>query len=72
MCGRDWSSDVCSSDLMWMYYVINVLSPIRRGELNPGVLLMCGGLTGIANWVVAIVPDTLKSRLQTGSCCYHS
>jgi len=36
-----------------------------RNELNPAVLLTCGGLTGIANWCVAIVPDTLKSRYQT-------
>lgn len=32
---------------------------------------MCGGLTGIANWAVAIAPDTLKSRLQTGESCKY-
>ncbi|KAF6032358.1 SLC25A20 [Bugula neritina] len=36
-----------------------------RKDLNPGIVLTCGGLTGICNWVVAIVPDTLKSRYQT-------
>ena len=28
--------------------------------------LLAGGLAGIANWIVAIPPDVLKSRFQTG------
>jgi len=28
--------------------------------------LFAGGMAGIANWVVAIPPDVLKSRFQTG------
>ena len=28
-------------------------------------MLLAGGSAGVANWVVAIAPDTLKSRLQT-------
>lgn len=29
-------------------------------------ILFAGGLAGIFNWVVAIPPDVLKSRFQTG------
>lgn len=28
--------------------------------------IMAGGMAGIANWVVGMPPDVLKSRLQTG------
>jgi solute carrier family 25 carnitine/acylcarnitine transporter 20/29 len=28
--------------------------------------LFAGGMAGIANWAVAIPPDVLKSRFQTG------
>jgi solute carrier family 25 carnitine/acylcarnitine transporter 20/29 len=28
--------------------------------------LFAGGMAGIANWIVAIPPDVLKSRFQTG------
>lgn len=34
-------------------------------KLNAGAVLVAGGCAGIANWTVAIPPDTLKSRLQT-------
>lgn len=29
------------------------------------VILFCGGMAGIMNWIVAVPPDTLKSRFQT-------
>lgn len=46
------------------------LAPNRIDEksLNPFRTLLAGGLAGIANWIIAIPPDVLKSRLQTGSC----
>lgn len=28
-------------------------------------MLIAGGSAGVTNWIVAITPDTLKSRLQT-------
>lgn len=28
--------------------------------------LVAGGMAGVFNWMVAIPPDVLKSRLQTG------
>jgi len=36
-----------------------------RSEVSPFVALFCGGMAGIANWLVALPPDILKSRLQT-------
>lgn len=40
-------------------------STCRRDEMSPGRILLAGGSAGVMNWVVAIAPDTLKSRLQT-------
>lgn len=34
-------------------------------QLNPFAVFMAGGMAGIANWIVAVPPDTIKSRLQT-------
>ena len=39
---------------------------LSRQDLSPGRVLLAGGSAGMANWAVAIAPDTLKSRLQTG------
>ena len=35
-------------------------------QLSPLRTVVAGGLAGMLNWVVAIAPDVLKSRLQTG------
>ncbi len=37
-----------------------------RTQLGIGRTLFAGGMAGIFNWMVAIPPDVLKSRLQTG------
>lgn len=42
-----------------------LFSFFSRGELSPGRILLAGGCAGIVNWIAAIAPDTLKSRLQT-------
>lgn len=36
-----------------------------REQLSPGRTIIAGGTCGVANWIVSIAPDTLKSRLQT-------
>jgi len=36
-----------------------------RADLSPLRILLAGGSAGILNWIVAIGPDTLKSRFQT-------
>ena len=38
----------------------------KEGELSPLRTLVAGGFAGMFNWAVAIGPDVLKSRLQTG------
>ncbi|CAK9305048.1 unnamed protein product [Gordionus sp. m RMFG-2023] len=35
------------------------------GNISPFRVILAGGLAGIANWIIAIPPDVLKSRLQT-------
>lgn len=37
----------------------------QRSDLSAGRTLIAGGTAGIFNWIVAIPPDVLKSRLQT-------
>ena len=37
----------------------------KRDTLSPFKVFVAGGCAGILNWIVAIAPDTLKSRLQT-------
>lgn len=36
-------------------------------DLPVGAVLLSGGLAGMANWIVAIPADVIKSRLQAGS-----
>ena len=33
--------------------------------MSTGAVLLAGGMAGMANWAVAIPPDTLKTRFQT-------
>jgi len=44
---------------------------IRRKDLSAWRTLFAGGSAGIVNWLVAIPPDVLKSRLQTGTVLMH-
>ena len=37
-----------------------------RNQLSVSKTLFAGGMAGIFNWMVALPPDVLKSRLQTG------
>ncbi|VDP23326.1 unnamed protein product [Schistosoma margrebowiei] len=39
----------------------------KNNELSVGKTLFAGGMAGIFNWLVAIPPDVLKSRLQSAS-----
>eukprot|EP00731_Ephydatia_muelleri_P024977 Em0017g60a len=38
---------------------------MSRKDLNPVYVMAAGGLAGVVNWCYGIVPDTLKSRIQT-------
>ncbi|XP_077985815.1 mitochondrial carnitine/acylcarnitine carrier protein-like [Glandiceps talaboti] len=61
--------DVPSTGLYFMVYewLKKSLAPAGKGpnELSVGSTLVAGGMAGVFNWLVAIPPDTLKSRLQT-------
>lgn len=48
-------------------YLQQALTPEgkSRKDLSPGRTLFAGGMAGVFNWMVAIPPDVLKSRLQT-------
>jgi Mitochondrial carrier protein len=39
-------------------------------HISPLQTMLAGGLAGIANWIIAIPPDVLKSRLQAGTIFY--
>ena len=60
--------DVPGSGMYFMSYEFlqNVLTPEgkSRSDISPLRTLFAGGMAGILNWVVAIPPDVLKSRLQ--------
>lgn len=53
---------------VWYTLVFNICSLCfnRHGDLSVWQTLVAGGMAGICNWIVAIPPDVLKSRLQTG------
>jgi len=61
--------DVPASGMYFMGYeiILRQLSPDAesRSQLNPLKTIAAGGTAGMLNWVVAIAPDTLKSRYQT-------
>ena len=37
-----------------------------RSEISIGRTIFAGGMAGIFNWMVALPPDVVKSRLQSG------
>lgn len=61
--------DLPASGMYFMTYewLQTVLTPVggSRSDLSVGKTLFAGGMAGIFNWLVAIPPDVLKSRLQT-------
>lgn len=61
--------DVPASGAYFMGYemLLRQLTPEgeSRAHLSPLRILLAGGSAGILNWIVAIAPDTLKSRFQT-------
>ncbi|XP_014678379.1 PREDICTED: mitochondrial carnitine/acylcarnitine carrier protein-like isoform X2 [Priapulus caudatus] len=48
----------------WFQHTLTPDGQSRAG-LSPLRILFAGGMAGVFNWVVAIAPDVLKSRLQT-------
>uniref|UniRef100_A0A0X3NXT0 Mitochondrial carnitine/acylcarnitine carrier protein n=1 Tax=Schistocephalus solidus TaxID=70667 RepID=A0A0X3NXT0_SCHSO len=61
--------DVPASGMYFLSYewIKELLMPVGAAKSDLGVpqTLFAGGMAGIFNWLVAIPPDVLKSRLQT-------
>jgi len=49
----------------WMKREICHIQNVSSNQLSPLAVLTAGGLAGMANWIVSIPPDVLKSRFQT-------
>ncbi|MGH0186702.1 UNVERIFIED_CONTAM: hypothetical protein FKN15_022289 [Acipenser sinensis] len=62
--------DVPASGMYFMTYtwLKDILTPEGKSpsDLSVPSVLFAGGMAGIFNWAVAIPPDVLKSRFQTG------
>lgn len=41
------------------------LEGVARQDLSTLSVLFCGGMAGVFNWIVAVPPDTIKSRFQS-------
>jgi solute carrier family 25 carnitine/acylcarnitine transporter 20/29 len=65
-----FARDVPASGMYFMSYewLQHILTPEgkTRKDMSVWRTLFAGGMAGVFNWIVAIPPDTLKSRLQTG------
>ena len=48
-------------------FVMEIIICFSRSDLSPLKTLFAGGMAGVFNWLVAIPPDVLKSRLQIGN-----
>lgn len=61
-------SDVPASGLYFLTYQYITAMLSKPGEPpSMPVTILAGGMAGIANWVVGMPADVLKSRLQTGT-----
>jgi len=62
-------SDVPASGMYFMTYELiqNLMKQTSEtGQIGILSTIFAGGSAGIANWLVAMPADVLKSRLQTG------
>ena len=59
--------DVPASGCYFGFYefIKDQLTPAGQEGLSTAGVLVAGGCAGMANWAVAIPPDTLKTRFQT-------
>lgn len=65
--------DVPASGMYFMTYefVQKILTQnSESGQIGVLSTIFAGGSAGIANWLVAMPADVLKSRLQTGMCVF--
>lgn len=65
--------DVPASGMYFMTYewIQKMLAPKEnKSEIGIFRTIVAGGMAGIANWLVGMPADVLKSRLQTGKDCF--
>jgi len=61
-------SDIPASGMYFLTYeYLKERFTPEGGKLSLLATIMAGGFAGIANWLVGMPPDILKSRLQTGT-----
>lgn len=60
--------DIPASGLYFLTYEVIKNYITDNGKKEPTILgtICAGGAAGIANWLIGMPPDVLKSRLQTG------
>lgn len=64
-------SDMPASGMYFLTYEYLQRLMAKDGEkLGLVSTILAGGCAGIANWIVGMPPDVLKSRLQTGKINY--
>ena len=56
----------------WLQIALAPKDNEKSSRLSPLRTILAGGLAGIANWIIALPPDVLKSRLQTGFSYYFN
>jgi len=61
-------SDIPASGMYFLTYeYLKERFTPEGGKLSLLATITAGGFAGIANWLVGMPPDILKSRLQTGT-----
>lgn len=63
-----WFLDIPASGLYFLTYEVikNYITDNNTRDAPILGTICAGGAAGIANWLVGMPPDVLKSRLQTG------
>lgn len=60
-------SDIPASGMYFMTYdCLKKWMATEKENLGIVPTILAGGCAGIANWIVGMPPDVLKSRLQSG------
>lgn len=68
LCLHAFFSDIPASGMYFLTYeYLKERFTPEDGKLSLLATITAGGCAGIANWLVGMPPDILKSRLQTGT-----
>ena len=64
----DWSSDVCSSDLLMTDRLIILDTTLRDGEQAPGIALSPDDKVAIAHQLAKLQVDVIEAEIGRASC----